>query len=479
MLILVVDKSCKWHILYSSLADTTVCLLELQMMKEKRFFLVLTIILIFLCAFVGCNDTGAQIKFMVDDDVYESFDISSIDTLPDAPKKTGFVFVGWFYDEGIWQQPFSLEHFDKSSAEDVTVYAYLAEPNTSYTATFEAFDGSAVDPIEDKVIATSPESTKPGHALEGWYSNSNFTADSKIHFPYVMFQDVTLYAKWQVQTVEGFTLAYIGANLGYSVTKYSGNSANVVVPDEYDGQKISKIGDGAFKNNSSLYTITLSSNITAIENSAFFGCANLQAIDIPEGVTSISSLAFSGCRNLTTISIPSTLTSIGGNAFTNCSSLTAINISDIAKWCQITFTNNAANPLFFANSLYLNGELVTNLTLPEGLTKIGDFAFSQCTTIVNATLPSTLTTIGSYSFWGCTNLLYITIPASVDSIGSQAFRSCEKLGIVTFEDTSTWYHTNSSSGYYQKTGGTEISVAYPTSNAQNLTTLQYSYWYKK
>ena len=85
-----------------------------------------------------------------------------------------------------------------------------------------------------------------------------------------------------------------------------------------------------------------------------------------------------------TVTIPSSVsyggqtyrvTSIGWNAFSGCSSLTAVHISDISAWCNIKFSDYYDNPLYYTDNLYLNGELVTELIIPEGVTSIGNYAF--------------------------------------------------------------------------------------------------------
>lgn len=97
---------------------------------------------------------------------------------------------------------------------------------------------------------------------------------------------------------------------------------------------------------------------------------------IPNNVTSIGDNAFKDCHGLTSVTIPSSVTSIGSLAFSGCSSLKAVYITDLAKWCGISFGNFYANPLCYAKNLYLNGELITgDLVIPEGITSIGSYAF--------------------------------------------------------------------------------------------------------
>ena len=164
--------------------------------------------------------------------------------------------------------------------------------------------------------------------------------------------------------------------------------------------------------------------VKSIGDYAFRDCYSLTAITIPEGVTSIGKWTFAGCYSLTAITIPESVMSIGDYAFEWCSSLTAVHISDIAAWCSILFNGYRSFPLDHGHNLYLNGELVTELTIPEGMTSIGDHAFEGCTSITTITIPNGVTSIGRSAFAGCSSLTAITIPEGVTSIGEGAFYEC-------------------------------------------------------
>ena len=193
----------------------------------------------------------------------------------------------------------------------------------------------------------------------------------------------------------------------------------------------------------------------------------LTSIVVPDGVTEIGERAFSGCSNLTSITIPNSITSIGEYAFYGCSSLKSVKVSN--KYCydyfkrlgifDITFIVStpkeyeeaqklrATKLAIDSNSkyasedgLYLidNGKLIlfigkdlTEYTIPNSVTSIGDEAFSGCSSLTSITIPDSVTSIEYEAFSGCSSLTSITIPNSVTSIGRSAFNGCISLTSIT------------------------------------------------
>ena len=155
-------------------------------------------------------------------------------------------------------------------------------------------------------------------------------------------------------------------------------------------------------------------------------------------VTSISEEAFAGCNFLSSITIPKTIESISESAFATGSSNISVYISDLAAWCKINFENEYANPLSDGDSkLYVNGVLITDLKIPDGITEIKPYSFCGYDSLTSLSIPNSVTTIGDYAFSYCFGLTSLTIPNSVTTIGGNAFSYCSGLTSLSIPNSVT------------------------------------------
>ncbi len=113
---------------------------------------------------------------------------------------------------------------------------------------------------------------------------------------------------------------------GVTITKYTGNSTDVVIPDEIEGTPVTKIGFLSFEAKFDIQSVTLPETTEVICEGAFMDCSSLVSINIPESVTSIERSAFAACTSLGTLIIPSSVQSIEMEAFTACEAMTSLEI---------------------------------------------------------------------------------------------------------------------------------------------------------
>ena len=158
--------------------------------------------------------------------------------------------------------------------------------------------------------------------------------------------------------------------------------------------------------------VVIPDTVTSIGNSAFVNCSSLTSVEIPDSVTRIGDSAFSGCSSLTSVVIPDSVTGIGKGAFYNsalslCNNLKEVHINSLEAWCNIIFGGWSSNPLQYAHDLYLNGEKITELVIPDSVTSIGGCAFYGCSSLTSVVIPDSVTSIGYDAFRGCISLTSI------------------------------------------------------------------------
>ena len=203
-----------------------------------------------------------------------------------------------------------------------------------------------------------------------------------------------------------------GSSIGNNAFQNVTGLLSIEIPDNMKGS----VGSYAFDGCTALKSITMSKNTSSIGDYAFQNCKNLVAdMVIPNGQRTVYQYTFYNCNKLTSITIPDSVTLIGRYAFQDCHSLTGVYITDIAKWCAIEFYDNDSNPLYYAHNLYLNGELVTDLVIPNDVTSIGKWAFYGCNSLTSVTIPDSVTSIGDSALSKCSRLTSVTIPDIVTS----------------------------------------------------------------
>ena len=118
--------------------------------------------------------------------------------------------------------------------------------------------------------------------------------------------------------------------------------------------------------------------------------------------------------------IPNGVTSVGEGAFSGCSNLTSV-----------TIDSNSISYGVFKNCTVLN-----SINIGSSTTTINDFMFADCTSLTSVTIPDSVTNIGDYAFSSCTGLTSCTIGSGVKSIGDCAFYCCSDLASITVNATT-------------------------------------------
>ena len=227
---------------------------------------------------------------------------------------------------------------------------------------------------------------------------------------------------------------------------YCSNLAKVNI-----GEGVTTIGKGAFFLCSSLKNIVIPDGVTSIENEAFEGCSSLTSISIPDSVATIGDMAFRDCYNLTSVSIGNGVTSIGAIPFLGCKNLSAF-YGKFASEDNRYITVNGVLRSFASAGLEeyhipdgvieigkqaFDGANLIKVIIPNSVTKIQQYAFTNCSSLIDITLPNTITQISYGTFQNCSSLTHITIPNGVTSIEGYAFSHCSSLIDITLPNTIT------------------------------------------
>ena len=235
-------------------------------------------------------------------------------------------------------------------------------------------------------------------------------------------------------------------SIGESAFLGCDNLASVNIPNS-----VTAVGEYAFANCCSLVDVTISNSITEISKGLFSNCTGITEITIPNSVTRIDDRAFDGCSSLSSISIPNSVTEIGEDAFYK--DLASVHVTDLAAWCMIYFKSSNANPLNYAHRLFLDGEEIKDLVIPESVITIRQYAFSGCTELTSAVIPNSVTSIENCAFLSCSGLTSVSISNSVTEIGISAFGGCSGLTNITIPNSVTYL-----SGFNRCTALTSVII---------------------
>ncbi len=353
----------------------------------------------------------------------------------------------------------------------------LKETNGSGQSVYEAQIGRDATYV---VFSENGNSQSPNLALQDWIKGYYYDDNSASY-------KVTTYFTLSGGTITGYS------GPGGEVTIPSvinGQSVTGIGSRAFEGKtsitsltipgSITTVGDYAFNGCSGIKSLKIiGRNLTGINyyNRIFQGCSGITDLTI-DGLysksdsmryfvksayvnvlkqiqtltvtgNSVNNAAFTDCSNLREVTINKSINSIGDRAFACGSSLESVYYpGTLSEWNNISFSGSGFGEIYMADGgtrysdsphdLYLSGEKLTNLVIPENITAINPHVFAF-TKIESLTLHNGVKSIGEGAFAGCPNLPEVTIPLSVEEMDAQSFGKCQKLKSVYYPgDFAAW-----------------------------------------
>lgn len=216
-----------------------------------------------------------------------------------------------------------------------------------------------------------------------------------------------------------------------TITKYTGTESTVILPSTISIWPVTKIGEDAFQDNTTITSVTIPANVTEIGANAFAGCTNLTSVNYEGDWSNLTiqsgNPAVQDAANAPLFDFDFTPdnTAVVVTNYKYKGTAADVTIPSRYKGKPVTMIDHAA----FHNSA------VTSVTIPDSVTSIHDSAFAYCSSLTNISIPNSVTAIGSFAFEGCTKLESITLPSSLLTISEFLFYDCSQLTTIHIPDS--------------------------------------------
>ena len=240
-------------------------------------------------------------------------------------------------------------------------------------------------------------------------------------------------------------------NLEYSlvddtatVIGYTFASQSVSIPKsvDYEGYKfdVTSIGGHAFDNCTSLLSVVIPDSVTSISDGAFFDCEGLKDVYYTSTEDEWNKITIGNDNeNLTNATIHYNFEPEPSNKQTgSCGDNVTYSLDTETGVLTISGTGKMKDYSGEDSPFYQNSN-IKSVIIENGVTSIGNLAFSSCNSLIEVSLPSSIISLGVSAFSGCENLMSISIPANVADIQSIAFAGCKKLTSIEVDSNNENY----------------------------------------
>ena len=242
---------------------------------------------------------------------------------------------------------------------------------------------------------------------------------------------------------------YIGRTLDYDASEQYGPFHGLTNLEEVTiGEEVEELDQNLFAGCTGLKTVYYNAysaefSHTHLNRSPFGKGSAVEQMIVGESVRNIPT---GFCKNNTSLrsvtvrphDFPN-LRTFGTEAFSGCTQLEEVHIEDLAGWCSATFASESANPLSPGADLYVNGELVRTLQIPDS-TYIQSYAFAGCTSVEEILIPASVRSVYSGAFAECTSLRKLVVEGDLTIMGADFLSGCTALEELYFMGAPSSYN---------------------------------------
>ena len=348
---------------------------------------------------------------------------SSKIAVTETPLRKGYKFLGWYYENNLW-------NFENSVSSDISLVAKWEIINFKITYNLGTAENHELNPTSYNVENLNVKLFEPVNSsgvFVAWYLDSDFSIPFEIKEPY---SDLTAYAKFAFPSE---FITYEKIDGAYYVSGYTGNEDVIIIPDTYQGASVIGILDYAFAD-SEAYKIILPSSIKYIQKDAFSSCCNLAPLEY-DGLKYMGTLENDYFALLEPIEEIATGT---------------VNIhNECVLICDSAFRNQSISSVlggesvkFIGDSAFRGARSLLDVEIFDTVLEIGESAFASCVKLKNLSFENDIYSIGKSAFSFCEGIRYLKLAGKITKIPERAFESCNFIETVIISDNIEYIGAN-------------------------------------
>ena len=402
-------------------------------MKKLKSLGLILIAIFSIITFAGCFDTVQfELSFVVDNEIYYAIktDGKSTIAMPDDPEKAGYTFDGWYWDENVWQQPFTANSLlNQPLQKDMSVYAKWQVEIPPVEVSSVIFDSSTL------AIVVGGQATITATVLPEIATNKTLTWTSSNPAVAIVDNGVVSAIGEGKATITATSSNNLNTTCEVTVVSENQVAVNVYI----DGEKVNTIYT-SYENNFKITDLEKPEDITTNPNAEkyFYGWfvdSNFQTPLTDNTTFALGGNIYGKWINVYSNDFAYTVSKGKAtiNSFTNTNNSTVVVVP-----CYL----NSFPVERISSSVFANQTMLRNLIICNGIQYIDDNVFYGCNSMETIELSNTLKEIGTSAFENCELLTEISLPNTLTKINANAFTNCSSLTKVNFGSANWWVTSN-------------------------------------